>query len=158
MPDEKDKTVINKKNEEILEKYKKKLTAQEKVWTLTIDSLSKRINCELKKSIDLSADAICQRQLIIDERTQFYFTYYKDMPKFKEAKKRYFEYYSGTYPFKTNGTEKQKLIDADIRWMEAKMDFSQNYINFLSESLKTVDHIIYSIKNKIELYNATGLD
>jgi hypothetical protein len=83
---------------------------------------------------------------------------YRDLPKLKQIRKNYFEHYSGKYPYKVNGTEKQKLIDADVAYQDAKMDFLQNYINFLSESVKTIDHIIYSVKNKIELYNATGLD
>jgi hypothetical protein len=142
----------------ILEKLEKDLTTKQKVWSDVIKKLSNRITCELKKSVDLSADATCQRQLLIDERTHWYFKMYRDLPKLKQIRKTYFEYYSGKYPYKVNGTEKQKLIDADVAYQDAKMDYLQNYINFLSESVKTVDHIIYSVKNKIELYNATGLD
>lgn len=144
--------------ESILEKLQSDLYNKQKKWSNTIDKLSDKITCDLKKSIELSAEATSQRQILIDERTHWYFKMYKDLPKLKQIRKKYFEYYSGKYPFKVNGTEKQKLIDADVSWQEAKMDYLQNYINFLTESIKTVDHIIYSVKNKIELYNVTGLD
>jgi len=133
-------------------------TKKQKAWSNTIEKLANRITCELKKSVDLSADATSQRQLLIDERTQYYFKMYKDLPKLKQIRKSKFEFYSGKYPYKTNASEKQKLIDADVCYQDAKMDYIQNYINFLTESIKTVDHVIYSVKNKIELYNATGLD
>lgn len=144
--------------DEILKKLQIKLSNKQKNWSDIIKILSNRINCELKESIELSADAINQRQSLIDERTQLYYNMYKDLPKLKNIKKKIFEYYSGKYPYKVNGTEKQKLIDADVAWQETKMDYLQNYINFISDSIKTVDHIIYSVKNKIELFNVTGLD
>lgn len=144
--------------DKILEKLEHELSTKQKNWSKIIESLSNRITCELKQSVNLSADATNQRQLLIDERTHWYFKMYKDLPKLKQIRKKYFEYYSGKYPYKVNGTEKQKLIDADVAYQETKGDYLQNYINFITDSIKTVDHIIYSVKNKIELYNATGLD
>ena len=144
--------------EKILDNIFQDYTKKQKIWSNTIGELSERITCELKESIDLSAVATSQRQILIDERTHEYFKMYKDYPKLKQIRKQLFEKYAGKYPYKTNAGEKQKLIDADVAYQEAKMDYIQNYINFLSESIKTVDHVIYSVKNKIELYNATGLD
>lgn len=144
--------------EKILDKLETDLSKKMDDWNKIIDKLAKKINCELKLSIDLSAETVSYRQMINEERTHYYFIMYKDLPKLKKLRKTYFEHYSTKYPIKVNGSEKAKLIDADVAYHEAKMDYIQNYINFLSESLKTVDHIIYSVKNKIELYNATGLD
>jgi len=144
--------------EKILEKLESDLVANQKRWNDIIEKLTKRINCELKKSIDLTAEATSYRQMLNEERTHYYFKIYRDMPKLKKLRKTYFEHYSTKYPIKVNSTEKTKLIDADVAYHEAKMEYLQNYINFVSESMKTVDHIIYSVKNKIELYNATGLD
>jgi len=142
----------------ILEKLEKELSVSEKKWNEIIEKLSGRINCELKKSIDLSAEATAYRQMLIDERTTFFFKMYKDMPKLKKLRKKHFEFYSTKYPIKVNSTEKTKLIDSDVCWHECKMDYLQNHINFLSDSIKTVDQVLYSIKNKVDLYNATGLD
>jgi len=144
--------------EKILEKLEVDLTKKTKNWSDIVEKLSGRINCELKQSIDLSAEATSYRQMINDERTHYYFKMYRDLPKLKQIRKKYFEFYSGKYPYKTNSTEKTKLIDADVAYHESKLEYLQNYINFLTETMKTVDHIIYSVKNKIELYNATGLD
>lgn len=144
--------------DEILEKIEKDLTERQKRWSDIIEKLTSKITCELKKSIELSAEATSQRQLILDERTNWYYKMYKELPKLKQLRKKHFEWYSTKYPIKINGTEKTKLIDADLAYIEAKMEYIQNYINFLTESIKTVDHIIYSVKTKVDLYNATGLD
>ncbi len=144
--------------EKILNNLEKELLSYQEKWNGIIKDLTGKINCELKKSIDLSAEATANRQILNDERTRHFFKIYKDMPKLKKMRKTHFEWYSTKYNIKINSTEKAKLIDADLAYYEAKIDYLQNHINFLSESIKTVDHVIYSIKNKIELYNATGLD
>lgn len=148
----------NEKFINILEGIETDLNRLEAISTKKIKELAGRINCELKMSIDLSADATSYRQILIDNRTSFWYKIYKDTPKLKQLKKQYFEHYSTKYPVKVNSTEKAKLIDADVAYHEAKFDYYQNHINFLTECIKTTDHVIYSVKNKIELYNATGLD
>ena len=71
----------------ILEKLEKELSGFEKKWNEIIDKLTGRINCELKQSIMLSADATAYRQMLIDERTTYFFKMYKDMPKLKKYKR-----------------------------------------------------------------------
>ncbi|NPV12882.1 MAG: hypothetical protein HPY57_14010 [Ignavibacteria bacterium] len=154
MSDEKEKVNYD----EILEKLEKDFIERQKRWNDIVEKLSNKITCELKKSIELSAEATSQRQLILDERTNWYYKMYRDLPKLKQLRKKHFEWYSTKYPIKVNGTEKTKLIEADLAYQEAKMECMQNYINFLTESIKTVDHVIYSVKTKVDLYNATGLD
>ena len=144
--------------DEILEKVETDLKRLEEITNKKIKELAGKVNCELKYSIDLSAEATSYRQIIIDDRTHFYFKMYKDMPKLKQLKKKHFEFYSTKYPIKVNSTEKTKLIEADVAYQETRMEYYQNHINFLTECIKTIDHVIYSVKNKIELYNATGLD
>jgi hypothetical protein len=148
----------DEKFEKILKNIQEELTKKKEVWNKEVKTLSGKLNCELKHTIELSAMAIAQRQMIIEERTNMYYRLYTDLPKLKQTKKKYFEYYSTKYPIKTNSGEKTKLIEADIRYYDAKIDYVQTYIDFLSETLKSIDHIIYSVKNKIDLYNASGLE
>ena len=144
--------------EKILEHLEKELHKDEIKWNKIVDTLAKKITNEIKESIDLSAEAISYRQMLLEERTQCYYKIYRSMPKLKQLRKSKFEYYSTRYQIKTNSTEKVKLIDADLAYHEAKLEFIQNHNNFISESIKNVDHVIYSVKNKIEMHNITGLD
>ncbi|MCK9445441.1 hypothetical protein M0Q50_00940 [bacterium] len=144
--------------EKILDNLELELHKNEKNWNKIIDDLSKKINNELKHTIELSAEAISYRQMLLEERTQVYYKIYKSMPKLKQLEKSKFEFYSTKYQIKINATEKAKLIDADLSYHSAKMEYLQNHINFLTECVKNVDHVIWSVKNKIEFYNISGLD
>lgn len=144
--------------EKILDNLEVELHKNEKNWNKIIDDLSKKINSELKHTIELSAEAISYRQMLLEERTQVYYKIYKSMPKLKQLEKAKFEFYSTKYQIKINSTEKAKLIDADLSYHSAKMEYLQNHINFLTECVKNVDHVIWSVKNKIEFYNISGLD
>lgn len=145
-------------NLEKLNKLQQEIELKTKKWNGIIAKLSNDIKCELKESINVNAEAISYRQILIDERVNYSFKLYKHIPQLKIARKNYFEYYSQKYAIKTNSSEKTKLIEADMAYFEAKIEYIKNYIDYLSDSIKTVDHIIYSMKNKIDLYNATGLD
>lgn len=69
-----------------------------------------------------------------------------------------FEFYATKYQIKTSGGEKTKLSEADLTWQIAKRDLLSSYIDFLGETRKTIDHIIWSVKNKIQLYNLVGTE
>lgn len=142
--------------EKVLEELEKKLVESEKNWDRIIGELSKRITCELKETVQLEADAMSYRQIIIDEKTNYLYKIYKDMPKIKQLRKTQFEYYALKYQIKTNGTERTKLIDADLSYYDAKIEILENHINFLTESLKSVDHVLWGIKNKIAIHNLLG--
>jgi len=144
--------------ESVLDKLEIELHKQELDWNSKIDALSKKINHEIKYSIELSAEAVSYRQILLEERTQVYYKIYKAMPKIKQLEKVKFEYYSTKYQIKINSTEKNKLIESDLSYHTAKMDFLQNHINYLTECIKNIDHIIWSVKNKIDFYNISGIN
>lgn len=134
------------------------LMRRQEKWNIVMEKLSEKIYGELKHSVELSAEAVSYRQMIIEERTNYYYKLYRLSAKLKEVHKSKFEYYSQHYQIKTNSTEKNKLIESDLAWHDAKLEFIQTYINFLTESIKSVDHVIWSVKNKIDFYNISGLD
>ena len=144
--------------ESVLDTLEIELHKQELDWNSKIDTLSKKINNEIKYSIELSAEAVSYRQILLEERTQVYYKIYKAMPKIKQLEKAKFEFYSTKYQIKINSTEKNKLIESDLAYHTAKMDFLQNHINYLTECIKNIDHIIWSVKNKIDFYNISGIN
>lgn len=144
--------------EKILEKLEDELKISENNWNEIVNKLSGKINGELKHSVDLCAEAIAYRQMLVDDKTKYFFKMYRDMPKLKKLMKSHFEWYSTKYPIKINSTEKTRLIESEVAYHDCKMDYLQNHINFLADSLKTIDHVIYSFKTKVDLYNAIGVD
>jgi len=136
---------------------KKLLESQVRISNI-VDNLSKRLNCELREVIQLESEATSIRQVIISEKTSFLFKIYKDQPKIKEARRKQYEHHSAKCQFKPSVGEKQILIDADVAYHDAKIAYLENHINFINETIKTVDHIIWGCKNKIEIANITGLE
>lgn len=141
-----------------LDDLQKKFEIRQSFWNTLIDKFSKRLTDDLTTTTNLSAEVISHRQLLVEEKTSVFFMMYRDLPKLKQIKKHYFEYYSTKYPIKINGTEKNKLIDADVAYHDSKMEYIQNHVNYLTETIKTIDNLIYSIRNKIEMSKIIGFD
>lgn len=144
--------------EEIIEQLAGKLEDQRNKCNRIVTNLTNRITDELKNAMQLEAESISYRQILNDEIARYTYRIYKDVPKLKQMTKARFEYYATKYQIKTNGSEKGKLIESDLAWQKAKLELYENHIQFLSESRKSVDHVIWSVKNKIQIHNITGLD
>ena len=144
--------------EEELDKIEDMIREQRERWNKVIDNLSARLNEELKESIDLTAAANALRQKIMSEISTYTMKIIRLVYKLRIIKKAKFEYYATKYQIKVNTTEKNLLIDADTSTHQAKIDMMDNHINFLRECGKAVDHVIWGVKNKVEMYKITGLD
>lgn len=156
---ENDELVPDRKTpEEILNIQENYYHERQEYWNKELEKLSFKINGELKDTILLSAETISYRQILLEERTNQYYKMHKSMIKYKEFNKQRVEFYLKEYQFKVTGPEKKILLDADMKNFDCRMEYSQNYINFLTETIKNIDHIIWSVKNKIELYNLTAIE
>ena len=146
------------KFEEQLKELYKTFSNERTEWTLIIEKLSKRLKCELKELTDLEAEIIYYRQTVIDLIATYSFRIYKELPKMKQMKKQQFEYFSTKYQIKVNATEKTKLIEATMALYDNKIEILEGQIEFFRETAKNLQSLTYSCKNKIEIYNITGLD
>jgi len=140
-----------------IEKLENELSEERTEWNKILTLLAKGINDELRKTMQVDAEAVSRRQEITELIAVYSYEINKMMPEIKNKKKELFEFYATRYQIKTNGSEKNKLVDADMGYAESKVVAYENHIEFLIESRKTVDHVIWSIKNKIELYNITQM-
>lgn len=152
------KNELQNVNQDKLNLIKEELTEKQEKWNNIIFNLTKKLKDELKYMTEFSAELLYYRQLLIEERTKLYYFLYQEIPKIKKLYKKYFEWYSVKYPIKINASQKEKLIESDMSYFNYRLEYYQNYINFLSDSIKTIDNLIYSVKNKIDLYNITGME
>lgn len=148
----------DKQRAQILENLEKELEEERKQWNQMINDLSVRIKDELKKVLQLEAESVSKRQELTELIANYSYEMNRLLPTIKKKKKDLFEYYASKYQLKTNTSEKNKLIDADMAYVEAKLESYDNHITFLVESRKSMDHIIWSVKNKIELYKITEME
>lgn len=148
------KSDIEKSNDKLMEELKKR----EDYWNNTIKELSNKLKLEAKYVVDLQADSISQRQILSDEIKYMTYELFKFLPIIKNIRKAKLEFYLIKYQIKLQGSDRLKMIESDLSYYDQRKDIYDNHIDFLKESLKNIDQINYGIKNKISLYELTGLD
>ena len=135
----------------------KKMSESTKHWKIKVDDLTRRIREDkLMDVVDIQAEAISHRQDIVEEVRKYSVIIYKSVQKMKGLQKSRFEFYATSYQVKTNGTEKLKLIEADLSEYQCFIDELDEHVTFLRETSKNFDNINYAVKNKIELANILG--
>ena len=142
----------------MIENVEEKILKRRAYWRSKVAEFSKRLKEDIKEVIDLQADVINHRQELVEEMTDFSFDIYRDLPMMKQMQKERFEFYSLKYQVKTNVGEKTKLIEADLRFMQAKIDLYEAYIHYLKDTMKNFYDFHYSIKNKVAILNILGLE
>lgn len=140
-----------KTSREIITKNMIESTAK---WTATVKVLTEKIKgADVRYVVDIQAEAISQRQSVIEEIKTYSVKIYKLVQKMKVLEKLKFEYYTTKYSVKTNSSEKTRLINADLSEHQVFINELDEHVNFLRETAKHLDSINYSAKNKIELSN-----
>jgi hypothetical protein len=128
-----------------------------KNWSSIVAGLSNRIKDDhLKDLVDIQAEAISHRQLVVEEIRKYSVRIHKLVQKMKVLHKSKFEFYATSYQVKTNGTEKLRLIEADLSEYQSFIDEMDEHVNFLRDTAKNLESLNYSVKSKIELYNIIG--
>jgi len=152
MPENDEKDVDSKKEE-----VSKKMFESRKQWTAIIRILTDRIrNDDVKNAYEIQAEAISYRQSVVDEVNIYAVKIYKLKQQVKVLSKARFEFYATSYQVKTSGTERLRLIEADLSKHQLFMDELDEHVNFLRETSKNLESINYAVKGKIELANILG--
>jgi len=134
----------------------KKMIESTKQWKSIVKDLSTRLRGDVKYVIDIQSEAISHRQDVVEEIRTYSIKIYKLVQKMKVLTKARFEFYATSYQVKTSGTEKLKLIEADLSEYQLFINELDEHVSFLRETSKDLDLINYSVKNKIELTNILG--
>jgi hypothetical protein len=146
-------------DEEGYEKLTSKLKESETYWSKTLDELSKKLNCSAKEVVPVQAEVISLRQRLTDQIKDMSYQLFKLMPKINKDKKERFVYYSSPLSkIQNNSTERMRLIEWDISHLEQRKNVFDQHIEFLRETVKNLDNMNFSIKNKITLYQLTDLE
>ena len=127
-----------------------------KLWKATIKFLTDKLKEDIKNAADIQAEAISHRQSVVDEVNTYAMKIHKLMQKMKVLTKQRFEFYATSYQVKTSGTEKLRLIEADLSEHQLFIDELDEHVIFLRETSKNLEAINYSVKSKIELANILG--
>jgi len=145
---------LEKSNKELLVELNKR----ESYWNDTIKGMSHRLTCVAKELVQLQSDSLSQRQRLADEIKYMSYKLHQFKPIIKKYRKVKTEFYLTKYPLKLQGKDKLYMIEHDLSFYEQRIDIYDIHIEFLRESLNTIETITYAVKNKISLEQLTELE
>ena len=126
-----------------------KLSAQRNEWSNNIKQLAQNLR-KLNGLEVVIADVLSSRQTLVDQMA------YLNM-KVKEQKSKvatryrtaYIKYYE--YDYKLGEKQKEKFIETDLADDNMILSHLENQIDFLRESVKTLDNMGVAIRNRLAL-------
>ncbi len=139
-----------------------------KQWLDNIKSLTPLLRSEPHHMTDAQALALSYRAILLDELGYFYNLFSTHDKTIKELKRDKFIYYAtgmlpdGTRPKtaphpllgrKMSKTEYDTVISGDLREQEQTLQIINDMVDFVRENIKTIDQLLYAVKNRIELFN-----
>jgi hypothetical protein len=134
----------------------KKMLESSKLWKSKVKILTEKLKGDIKYASDIQAEAISYRQDVVDEIKEYAVKIHKFMEKMKKLEKQRFEFYATSYLVKTSGSEKIKLINADLAAYQEFVNEMDEHVNLLRDTSKNLESINYAVKSKIELANILG--
>jgi len=126
-----------------------RLSAQRNEWSNNIKQLAQNLK-KLNGLEVVIADVLSSRQTLVDQMA------YLNM-KVKEQKSKvatryrtaYIKYYE--YDYKLGEKQKEKFIETDLADDNMILSHLENQIDFLRESVKTLDNMGFAIRNRLAL-------
>jgi chromosome segregation ATPase len=126
-----------------------KLSAQRNEWSNNIKQLAQNLR-KLNGLEVVIADVLSSRQTLVDQMA------YLNM-KVKEQKSKvatryrtaYIKYYE--YDYKLGEKQKERFIETDLADDNMILSHLENQIDFLRESVKTLDNMGFAIRNRLAL-------
>ena len=149
--DNKQVVTVNEKYLKMNEQYEELLKNQRTEWLKKVEPLFETMKDGIEELYEMQATALSYRHILGDE-VNFYTTKLsKTIAEQKRIKKDKLINYILKFQVKLNTTEKNICIDADTSEMERYVELVQMHVEFLRESVKTIDNLQFAVKNKISL-------
>ena len=119
-------------------------------WTEKISNMSVRMR-NIREIPEIQVELYSDRQKAIEKSYKIGQKIAKLNAQYRSEKKTKMEYYSVSSNVKYGSNEKTSLIEWDLSELKLSIDTFDNHMNFMKETIKTIDHFIYGIKSRIEL-------
>jgi hypothetical protein len=119
-------------------------------WTEKIRELSIRMK-NIRELADVQVDLYYNRQMLLEYSSKLGQVMIKLNAKFRKDKSGRLKYYSEMSQVKYGANEKTPLIEGDLSELKERMDLVNEHISFLNETMKTIDFMLYGVKDRIKL-------
>lgn len=128
-------------------------------WNKVINEIITKINYtnlnieKFHNIVDAQAMILSNRQRAIEEVNVFLGKLSQSKANLKKYEQDKLMFYSVSFSYKANTSEKKILIDGSLYEVQREIEIISSYIDYLRDSIKTLDNIGYSIKNISDLLN-----
>jgi hypothetical protein len=136
----------NKINEELISRFKK----ERNEWTDKVKDLSERMR-DIYKVADLQTDVYSYRQIAVEYSHTLMTHLTKVNQVFRARKIERWEHYTRNYDLRMEKDPKELHIFVDIADINERKELLQNHLEFMRETVKTIDTISFGIKHRIQL-------
>jgi len=136
----------NSSNDQIFVRFKQ----EREEWTGKINGMSARLK-DIYEVADLQVDLYSQRQIAVDY-THTLMTHLTKINRiFRERKIERWEHYTRNYDLRMDKDPKELHIYVDIADVVERKDFIQTHLEFMRETIRTIDNMCYGIKHRLAL-------
>lgn len=126
-----------------------KLSSQRQEWSSTIKSLAAGLK-KLNGMEETIANVLSSRQTLVDQIAYINVKIKQQKTKisgrYREAYIRYFE-----YDYKLGEKQKERFIENDLADDNMILSHLENQLEFLRDSVKTLDNMGFAIRNRLAL-------
>ena len=125
------------------------LNEQRQEWTLKIRELAKRFK-DVSALDQAMVEIPSYRQIIIEQIAQLNIKIKQQEKKLsKTYKQSYLKYFE--YDYKLTDKQKESFLKADMSEDNMVLDLLTTQMDFLRESVKTLDNMSWAVRNKLQL-------
>jgi len=140
----------NQQTESSSEKLSKRFTEEREQWKKTIADMSERLR-DIYSVGSLLTDLYSQRQVAL-EYSHTLMSHLIRLNKILRAKKaERWLHYTQNYDLRLDKDPKNLMVDVDLGPIIEQKEMVENHLNYMRETVKTVDTICYGVKYRISL-------
>jgi hypothetical protein len=131
--------------EEIFEKEREK-------WSDKISELASKMR-SIHNVAEVQIELFSCRQIVSERSHKVGQILSKLNSEYRGRKGERMVHYSTGVQNRYGANEKTHLIEADLRDIKYRIDLLDNHMSFLNETVKSMDHMLYGIRQRIDLEN-----
>lgn len=119
-------------------------------WTTKVQSLTERLK-SIYDCAELLTDLYSQRQIAGDYIHEIVSHSSKLNRAYRERKRERFLFYTQNYDLRLDKDPKMLFIDVDLADIVERREILQNHLDYMRETLRSIDTICYGVKHRISL-------
>ncbi len=124
---------------------------QERVdWSEKMSDMSNRLR-DIGTMAELLTDVYSQRQICLEYSHEIMSHLIKVNKIYREKRQERFDHYTRNFDLRLDKEAKYEHISYDLTEIVERREMLENHLNFLRETVKSIDNIGYGIKHRIAL-------